>query len=515
MVLQIVNPMFALTASLLILIYIFYRKPKGKLGIIFILLILSFLGINISEILILNFIYPEVFIKIMYSLVIISIAFFLHFVLTISEERYLKKIEVRALIYIFPLILIFLTLFTKDIIMGVDFVYVRSGDEFEPIIIMIYLNIYGLGLLFIYSFLYTINASGLLFLKFLNEKLLIKKRQIKTTFIGTIPFAVAYPLSFSFLKLFSEYFTPEQLILIDLITHLTVLLTYILFSLVVLTKILIIIPKKEVGLDVEKIARCGIDCSKCESFKNNSCMGCIEANTEEIICDIFRCADNKGFDSCLECFDFEDCRTFRETIHKRPGRKLEKVIEGTYIIKEEIADEGFELFKTFVIHGGSGLCISRTHPLKIREKYKLKETPVVWLSITPDPDSSITTINPTDLATLINAIKDFLTETKSEGVILIDGIEYLSVHNGPEAVAKMIQSLNEFVVLQNARLIITLNPKGIDKKIMTVLEREMKIIDKMPKKFRCKNCNIIFSSFSGICNKCKKKGEILYEKEVR
>lgn len=506
MISQIMVSYLGLTIASFILIYILYKKPKGNLAILFLLLLLTFIGINISEILILKFVYTETLARIMYSLVIISIAFFMHFTLTFEGREYVNKLEMQVLIYILPSMLIFLTLFTKVVIIEVDYVYIRGVRTS----ISIFLNVYGLGLLFLYSFLYTISASSFLLWRWVvKEEFPSRKKQIKFVFLGTIPFAFAYSISFSILKLFTKDFTPHELILIDLITHIAVIITYILFSYVVITKILIIVPQKEKVIRedfVKEIAYCGIDCNKCGSFKNGKCFGCREANKGEIICNIYACIENKNIENCLRCFKLENCDTFLKTIPKRPGRTFEKIEEGTYIIKEELANYGYELFRIYLMHGGSGYCLSRMHPSKIREKYKLIETPIVWLSVTPDPNEKIITVNPTDIASIITTIKQFLEDTKSEGIILIDGIEYLIIHNGAEIVAKMIQTLHETAVMSKAKILITLNPKAIDEKVMRVLERELKIIDKMPKKFRCNNCKITFFSVDGVCSKCKKRG---------
>lgn len=53
------------------------------------------------------------------------------------------------------------------------------------------------------------------------------------------------------------------------------------------------------------IGYCGIDCTKCSSFKDNTCQGCkTEINIETSKCQILICAIEKSIEYCSDCLEF-------------------------------------------------------------------------------------------------------------------------------------------------------------------------------------------------------------------
>lgn len=144
-----------------------------------------------------------------------------------------------------------------------------------------------------------------------------------------------------------------------------------------------------------------------------------------------------------------------------------------YLIKEEVPDRSYEIFKDWVTHGHQGLCITRDFPAKIRKKYGLEKTPIIWLS-TSDTEN---TVPPQNLSALFYHIENFLKKSEN-GILLLSGLEYLITHNTYQSVLKFIQLLNEQIALRGAVLIVPISPLTMEEKDLKLFERELTLLEK-------------------------------------
>ncbi len=142
-----------------------------------------------------------------------------------------------------------------------------------------------------------------------------------------------------------------------------------------------------------------------------------------------------------------------------------------YLIMEENPSKSYGIFSDMIDEGYSGLCITRTFPGRVISNYSFEGVTILWLSRARDENS----ILPTNLSALLRSAQDFL-EANKEVVILLDGLEYLMVHNDFQRVLKMVHGLNELIAINDARLIIPLNPMALDKEKLAILKRDLKII---------------------------------------
>ena len=69
-----------------------------------------------------------------------------------------------------------------------------------------------------------------------------------------------------------------------------------------------------------------------------------------------------------------------EEIQEEMKLQLDK--RQCYILDSDDYSQGFEVFVDYVKHKKPGLCISRMSPAKIRAKYNLEKTPIIWLQKT-------------------------------------------------------------------------------------------------------------------------------------
>ncbi len=160
---------------------------------------------------------------------------------------------------------------------------------------------------------------------------------------------------------------------------------------------------------------------------------------------------------------------FGKQAPQRPSKTIATIEPSSaYLIMEEKPDNAFRLMKNEVSRGRTGFCVTRSYPLKVRSKYDLTETPMVWLSNVGKDNS----IRPKDLEKLSMRLQQFLSEEK-EGVVLIEGIEYLITNNSFLTVLKFIQSLRDMVAISGASLLLVVNPSTMEPNELKLLEKEV------------------------------------------
>lgn len=156
------------------------------------------------------------------------------------------------------------------------------------------------------------------------------------------------------------------------------------------------------------------------------------------------------------------------------GSVMTHVLEKgrSYLANEEKPVKSNEIFVDLVTHGVNGLYITRRSPKEIQKKYGLKRTPIIWLTREKTTGKSI---NPTDLPGLSHTIKEFIKKT-NDGVVLLDGLEYLITQNDYKDVLQFVQSLDDSIAMSNSRLIIPLDPSTLNRQQLHLLRRDMHIL---------------------------------------
>jgi len=161
----------------------------------------------------------------------------------------------------------------------------------------------------------------------------------------------------------------------------------------------------------------------------------------------------------------------KEVVQDEKSRVEGKLEFGTaYLIKNEV-DKAFEFFAQVVLSGLEGLCITREYPPKIRAKYGLKKTPVVWLT-EEKAKGEITVYSLQDLSIMIGS---FLAKA-NRGMVLLDGVEYLATNHGFESLIRFLQvNRNRFESLESV-LVIPVTEGTISERELGLIERETKML---------------------------------------
>lgn len=118
-----------------------------------------------------------------------------------------------------------------------------------------------------------------------------------------------------------------------------------------------------------------------------------------------------------------------------------------------------------------GFVISRQHPAQLMQKFGLENTPITWLAT----QTGEHVLDPTSLGMLAHAVMDFLSKTKN-GVVLLDGVEYLITNNDFRKVARILEQMNDSVMQHRGYLIVPLDPRAFDTKELAILERNFEVI---------------------------------------
>lgn len=144
----------------------------------------------------------------------------------------------------------------------------------------------------------------------------------------------------------------------------------------------------------------------------------------------------------------------------------------SYLITEEKPTKSSDIFVNLVNHGVHGLYITRRAPQEVRDEYGLKRTPIIWLT---REKTSETSIDPVDIVELSHTIKEFIKKTDN-GVVILDGIEYLITQNEYKDILKFIQSLDDIIANSDSRLIVPVDHYTLTEQQLHLLKREMKVL---------------------------------------
>jgi Protein of unknown function (DUF835) len=144
-----------------------------------------------------------------------------------------------------------------------------------------------------------------------------------------------------------------------------------------------------------------------------------------------------------------------------------------YVIEDASPEIAYRLFSQVLPKVGAGFCISRLHPTKVRRRLGSTEARLGWLAEAPGTDH----FSANAMASLVKAIQQFVQEHQSSGLILVDGLEYVILHNGfqPTLLA-FVEHLNEFIMGTQAIVLIALRPQTLDPRELALLERNLQVL---------------------------------------
>ena len=150
-----------------------------------------------------------------------------------------------------------------------------------------------------------------------------------------------------------------------------------------------------------------------------------------------------------------------------------KVLPGhCYLIEEEKPMYSNVLLSRMMTEGYRGLVITRMNPSRIKDEFK--ETPqILWLT---DKQGSAENTVPPSLEMIIHKIQEFML-CEGDGMIVLDGIQYLASNTNFDAVLRFLRSLVDEVSESKCVFAVSLSPQTMKEQETSILEREMEVLN--------------------------------------
>lgn len=161
---------------------------------------------------------------------------------------------------------------------------------------------------------------------------------------------------------------------------------------------------------------------------------------------------------------------------RRPAEQpvFAKPDEGVcYLVKEQRANKSLKIFASVASRTQCGLCISRSEPKVVKNSVRSSNIKYLWLT-SSENNRSEPDIIPPDLTIIQSTIRDFI-QSKRDGVILLDGINYLITQCDNEfgRVLRLVQSLRDEISKTKFSLLVPVNPEALNPRDLRQLESEM------------------------------------------
>jgi hypothetical protein len=152
------------------------------------------------------------------------------------------------------------------------------------------------------------------------------------------------------------------------------------------------------------------------------------------------------------------------------GSKFIPEARTSYLIEGNNSTKAFELFQDLVHNGYHGLCITRHHPEKFRNRYDLLKTPFIWL--TANHHDQEVCIRPSEISKITTAIQTFI-ECTEQNVVLLSGVECLVAQNGFKSILNLLYVLNDLFMKGKGTLLVSLNPITFSDQEINILRSEL------------------------------------------
>jgi hypothetical protein len=138
-----------------------------------------------------------------------------------------------------------------------------------------------------------------------------------------------------------------------------------------------------------------------------------------------------------------------------------------YLVRCKSVDSTFRLADHYAEQGVPVLGASRIFPARLHAHYGLASATLWWISESPGEGH----VDPTAVSTLASAFVEFIEDHPDGCVIVLDGIEFISMHIGFTKALRFIEQLNEIVMPRRASILVTIDPDCFEPKEFARLDR--------------------------------------------
>jgi hypothetical protein len=158
------------------------------------------------------------------------------------------------------------------------------------------------------------------------------------------------------------------------------------------------------------------------------------------------------------------------------GNELVGVLDGvdfhrgsSYLIRSEDPGRLYSIYNSLVEGMDDGLCISRSFPQKMQERFDVIRGSFIWM--TTNTVGHDRCVNPTNISMLHMAIMDFLKVTP-RGLVTLEGVEYLISNNGFDPILRLLHALNDKITVSDSLLLVTMDEQTLAPREMRILEKD-------------------------------------------
>ena len=163
----------------------------------------------------------------------------------------------------------------------------------------------------------------------------------------------------------------------------------------------------------------------------------------------------------------------------------------SYLVKEPKPIRCYEMMAREKKKGRPVLIICRTPARDVRDKYDLGKSLILWLTMNEKASERLPVaalgvdssghdighendeyVKPGELPKLYSLALNFV-DGHEDGLILFEGLEYLTTHNSFQSLMNFLQKLNEYVIHKGFTMIVSVNPATYEPKQLSMLEGEM------------------------------------------
>lgn len=147
----------------------------------------------------------------------------------------------------------------------------------------------------------------------------------------------------------------------------------------------------------------------------------------------------------------------------------------TYLVCEKRMEGALQVLQEFHYSGSKALCVTRLHPDLLQERLPGVTVETTWLSERFGDGN----IPPSQLQRISQRIASFLFGKKN-AVVLLEGVEYLSLFNDFIKVQLMVEQINDLIMSSRSIMLVPVDPESMDLRSMARLRRFAEVITPQP-----------------------------------
>jgi hypothetical protein len=142
-----------------------------------------------------------------------------------------------------------------------------------------------------------------------------------------------------------------------------------------------------------------------------------------------------------------------------------------YIVCEKRMERTLRILQEFHYSGSKTLCVTRLHPDLLQEQMPGVPMESTWLSERPGASN----IPPNQLHRIAQRIGTFLLGKKN-AVVLLEGIEYLTLFNDFVKVQMFLEQVNDQIMTSKALMLVPIDPASMDVRSIARLRRFAEVV---------------------------------------